>query len=287
MKLYCIDNEKSSGKAVVYLKSACESLGVEFIEITAEKFDATEAPALEPGDALYRISTDKTSREIEKFLTNDSAVTFYDYFIARPDLVRGSYIALKNSAVPMPKTIPVSTANRKILKKYAMALGGFPMIVKVIGGSQGIGVIKVDSAQALYSIVDFLNKSGEKYIFREFIQTNESARLVVVGERVVASINYRATSDDFRSNNRIKKENVENKKYSPEVEQSAIEATKLKGLQFGGVDILFDEAGNHYVLEVNFPFVFHDVQRITEVDVAREMVLHLQRKAEELFKKNN
>lgn len=278
MKLYSIDNENSPGIAAAYLKKACEALGVQYVSVIAEEFDATNFEKPASGDALFRISTDKASREVEKFLINESVATFYDNSSVRPCFVPPAYLALKDSEVPMPKTISISTQRKDLLEKYANALGGFPLIVKVVGGTQGIGVIKVDSLQAMFSLVDYLNQKKSNYILREFIDTDSSARLVVVGDKVVASIEYKASGGDFRSNNKVRKEDIAVKEYSSEIQKAAVDAVKLKGLEFGGVDVLFDKSGKHYVLEANFPFAFPEVQKATGIDIAEKMVLHLQSK---------
>ncbi len=286
MKFYCIDNLKSPGIAVGYLEKACAELGVEFEKIIVEKFDATKLSRLEAGSCLYRVAVGKLAADIEKFFIDDGVATFYNEKLAPHGAILPSYVALKNSNIPMPKTITTASTNREVLKNYAEHLGGFPLIAKVMGGSQGVGVIKIDSLQSLYSIADFLNKKEEKYILREFIETTKSARLAVVGDKVVASMEYQATGGDFRSNNRVNKESANAKKYEEETEKIAIEAVRLRGLEFGGVDILIDKKGNNYLIEVNYPFSFPDVQRVTGIDIAREMVSYLKNKAELLKKKS-
>ena len=286
MKFYCINKKDSLGGARAYLKNACESLGIEFVEIVSEKFDAIDAPMLGAGDMLYRVSTDKISVAIEQHLINEKVATFHNSMYRSNRVSRSSYVVLKDTEIPMPKTISIPSLNKKVIEKYVEYLGGFPIIVKVVGGMRGVGVIKIDSMQALYSITDYLDTIGSKYIFREFIDVNNSERLVVLGDQVIAGIQYKASGHDFRSNSRLSGTGVIEKKYSQEIEQAAIKATKLRGLDFGGVDVLIDKNGRHYILEVNFPFGFPEVQKITGVDIAKEMLTHLQEKANKFLQEN-
>lgn len=283
MKFYCINKKDSLGKAREYLRNACGSLGIEFVEIVSEKFDAIEASVLSAGDMLYRVSTDKVSVAIEQFLMNENVATFHNGQYFRNRSSRSSYIALKGTEIPMPKTIPIPSLNKRVIEKYVEYLGGFPIIIKVVGGMRGVGVIKIDSMQALYSTTDYLDSIGSKYIFRQFIDVSESERLVVLGEKVIAGVQYSAKGFDFRSNSKLSGTGVREKKYSQQIESDAIEATKMRGLDFGGVDILIDKDGNHYILEVNFPFGFPEVQETTGVDIAKEMVMHLKEKANKIL----
>ena len=261
------------------LEAACKSLSVEFVEIVSEKFDAIDSPKLGAGDMLYRVSTDKISVAIEQFLINEKVATFHNNQYRSSRTSRSSYVVLKDTQIPIPKTISIPSLNKKIIEKYVEYLGGFPIIVKVVGGMRGVGVIKVDSMQALYSITDYLDTIGSKYILREFIDVNNSERLVVLGDKVVAGLQYSAKGHDFRSNSRLSGTGAVEKSYSKEIEEDAVMATKMRGVDFGGVDILIDKKGRHYILEVNFPFGFPEVQNITGIDIAKEMIAYLKEKA--------
>ncbi len=281
MRFYCINKRQSLGFAREYLKSACQKLGVEFVEIVSEDFNILEMPLLGKQDMLYRVSTDKTSFAIEQFLLNDNVTTFYINSLEHGKS-RASYLALKGSEISIPKTISVPSLNKKNIEKYVEYLGGFPIILKVVGGMRGVGVIKVDSLPALYSITDYLDTIESKYIFREFIDSSSSARLVVLNGEVIASVEYGSTGNDFRSNSRLSGTSVIEKTYDEKIQKAAIEATRLRGFAFGGVDIMIDKGGKYYVLEVNFPFGFPEVQKITGIDVAEKMICFLMNKSKKL-----
>lgn len=284
MKFYCINKKNAAGKARAYLQAACESLEVDFFEIVSENFDAVDFPKLGVGDMLYRISTDKVSLAVEQYLINGKVATFYDNSYQNGRISRASYLMLRNSGVPTPETIPVPSLNKGVIEKYVRYLGGFPVVIKVVGGSRGTGVIRVDSMAALYSITDYLDAIESKYVLRQFINVNDSGRLIVLGDEVIASVQYRASGHDFRSNSRLSATKVFEKKYPQDVQKYAIIATKSMGLEFGGVDVLIDEDGQPYILEINFPFGFPEAQKVTGIDIAKKMVAHLKEKSIKLLK---
>jgi glutathione synthase/RimK-type ligase-like ATP-grasp enzyme len=143
-------------------------------------------------------------------------------------------------------------------------------------------VIKVESLASLRSLRDYLKGSCTKAWLRKFIPHKSQARLVVLGDQVVAS--DRATrhiSYDFRTNiSDDKTRTWEPYVYSPEVQAIAVQATTTRNLEFGGVDILFEEGTDTpYVAEVNFPCDFAGTQDKTGIDIADAMLKYLMKKS--------
>lgn len=284
MKFFCITNLENEKEGQL-LKEACAKKSIDFIEINTDrnKLDYLNYPRPSTGDCLYKVtSNDVNSKKIEFSLVSEGVATFYKSLnnMAR----QSSSLKLPKCQIPTPKTIPVLTNNRILLKDYADYLGGFPLIIKALGGKEGVGVMKIDSTQALFSIADFLYKSGGNYILREFIDIRESIRLVVVGDTVVSSIKYKVSNEgDFRSNRRSGFDHIEQVGCGEKIENIAIKSVDCMGLEFGGVDILINEKGNPFVLEVNCPCQFSEPQIATEVDIAGQMVDYLKHKAEKLL----
>jgi RimK family alpha-L-glutamate ligase len=260
------------------LKNACDHRNIEYIDVDQDKFDYSNIPELDYGDMLFHII--RGPNLLERLMVNERVATFYQHHntvMARPDQM----IVHEKAGLPVPRTIHSVSRDRGLLKKYVDALGGFPIIVKAAGGSNGIGVMKVDSISSLYSIVDYVSKNG-KIVLREFIDSGGThARLIVVGKKVVDSIEYRARNDDFRSNE-SETPNVRPMKFSKEVEATALKATEVMGVEFAGVDIMLGENNAHYVTEINFPCNFARVQMSTGHDVAGEIVDYLIQKAKRL-----
>jgi RimK family alpha-L-glutamate ligase len=276
MDFYCIVEETNTSVRE-FIISACKKKSLNYIEIDpgTSKVDILNYPKPKKGDLLYRVSANNSNaKKIEYELFQEGVKTFY----SDPDIIfrPSSGLKLKKAGISIPKTIPVLTSNRPILEKYAEHLGGFPIIIKAMGGKEGVGIMKVDSLGSLFSIADYLYKSSGSFFLREFIDIRESVRTIVIGGKVVSSMIYKVSnSGDFRTNRRTGYDGMEECSCPTEIEKLSIDAVSAMGLEFGGVDILVDKAGKGYVLEVNFPCNFSDVQIINKIDVASLMLEYL------------
>ncbi|MCA9376213.1 MAG: hypothetical protein KC925_04085 [Candidatus Doudnabacteria bacterium] len=283
MKFYCISGDEQDVSYGLF-KAAIEARDdIELVRIDPWDFDPSNPPQLERGDMLYRITTGKPASAIEQLMYREGVATLrntegmgdsycvYPY----PHLVFGKV------GVPSPKMTAFVPKNREYLEKSVEWLGGFPVALKVPGGSHGVGVMKVDSMSSLLSVGDFVRSKRAHPILQQFINVTRSARLIVLGDKVIDSIEYAAPEGDFRSN--VGDEpNVTGKVFSEEIQQTAVKATQSLGLEFAGVDILIDENDNHYVTEANFPCFFARCQKCTGNDIAGAMVDYLVAKAKRL-----
>ena len=275
--LYLILRKDSHTATFDLLKKSAEERGVCVKAIYTENFDFTQTPALTNNDAVYRISTDFKSSIIEKILINENVICLYDSYInciAKMDNVLESSILHSKLNLKIIPTIFTLPQNKdQIIKKYTEYLGGFPIILKALGGMHGVGIIKIDSIDSLSSILDYINSKSEPIILRKFIMHNEQARLIVLGDKVVAS-HTNFISEDFRTNfgdNNSRKRLV--KEYDEEIKNMAVKAVGTLGYEFGGVDILFEEGTNKpYIAEVNFPCFFLTTQRLTNIDISGQMI---------------
>jgi ribosomal protein S6--L-glutamate ligase len=184
----------------------------------------------------------------------------------------------------MPRTHYGLALDRQTLREQAAALGGYPLVFKVLGGQEGAGVMLVDSERALFSLADYFAARMPEILLMEFVPATSSARLVVVGDRVVASVEYVAPDGDFRSN--IPYESDEDtvkrripKTFSQEAQDVAVRLARACGFEFGGVDLLLHE-DKIYALEINMPCNFADTQEATGIDIADAMVSHLANKTQ-------
>lgn len=281
MTLYCIAYEQDK-QITDLLQEACEKESHRFKLVNPKTFDYTEYEQPSPGDAVYRVASGQGATRpaiaLERFLINEKIATFYKSItVATTGTYGNSHVMFQKKGIPIPKTINHLTRDRSQLKKYVEELGGFPIIVKVLGGSHGVGVIKVDTFPALTSLLDYIDIEKTNTILREYIPGTTHARLVVLGERVTDSIEYTAPSDDFRTNVGSNP-SVVYKKYPDEIENVAIQALALLNIEFGGIDVLFDAQSNPRIAEVNFPCNFARAQTLTGTDTARSMVKYLAEK---------
>lgn len=266
-------------KSLSMLVSAANKLNVNVEIIEPSKVDYTDLPKLTSNDLLYRISTDKKSRELETLIVNSKATTFnkqtYKY-----NLNDCALIAIKNTGTSTVPTIHDFTNDRKTLKHYVLQLGGYPIVVKVEGGKSGVGVMKIDSQESLFSIADYLVSTGDTISLKKYIDVKGQIRAIVIGDEVVASMMNGVADGDFRTNVGNKRESYKHA-ITEDESNMAIQATKAIGQNFGGVDILIDKDGGKYIAEVNSPCYFTGTQEITGIDIASIIIKFL------LSKSNN
>ncbi len=190
-----------------------------------------------------------------------------------------THAVLSRSGIRMPKTVVAPLCFNKenmadVVKNAAQKLG-LPMIIKESYGSFGFQVFK---ARDIYDAVEIANSiSPKQMIFQEYISSSagRDVRLNVVGDRVVASME-RFNKNDFRAN-------VTNggamKPYTPSKEECdiAVQACKVLGLDFGGVDLLFGQEGA-LLCEVNSNAHVKNILDCTGVNVADEIFEYIKGK---------
>lgn len=285
MKFYCISNKTSEQifpqSTLDLIRQACEKKGIEFIQLPPQQFNFVQPPILNPGDILYRSSMGPLARSIERFLIRDDIATFYSTTTRALSDVDDLFFHRQEN-ISVPKTILGVANNYALLQQYAEYLGGFPLVLKVLGKSVGAGVIRIDSMDALSSTVRLISSDPQaKFVLKELIQTDYSLRVIVLGDAALAAISYRSRRGDFRTNVE-KNPLMEPVALSEEIATLAVAATKSLAIEFGGVDILVDNAGRAFVAEVNFPCAFPDVELTTGTKIAEEMVNFLHQKSARL-----
>ncbi|MBI5037100.1 MAG: ATP-grasp domain-containing protein [Candidatus Kerfeldbacteria bacterium] len=257
------------------LSAACQQRKISYRELDADRHSTTELPPLAPGTLLYRVATGIRPATMERMLLRSNIVTLYrDPLYLRND--RYATLTLFHAGIPMPRTI--FSPLRQSIDADVRYLGGYPVIIKIIGGSHGIGVLRADSRESLLSFMDYLDQEEMYYILRSYIHVPNSARLIVLGAQVIDSIEYQVPEGDFRSNVG-EAPKVQPKKFDATLERSAVAAVQALGLEFGGVDILYDTQ-SHYVVEVNFPCYFGRAQDATGFNTAGAVIDYLKAKAE-------
>jgi RimK family alpha-L-glutamate ligase len=178
--------------------------------------------------------------------------------------------ALAAAGLPVPGTFAGSdpeqlaaTANRHL---------GFPVVVKQRRSRMGIGVIRCDRRDQLDAVLDTLWRLGDEVVVQRFVPSEgTTARLVVVGGRVVAAATFTAGPDEWRSN-AARGGAVRDRSPDPREEELAIAAAAAVGLGHCGVDVVPGE--EPVVLEVNPTPGFRHIEQATGVDVARAIVAH-------------
>ncbi len=277
--LYLIFREGSNKTTFKLLKESAEKRGIKINVFFSDKFDFSAKFNLTEEDGLYRIGSDKKSSLVEKYLINSNVTSLYSNYlfcVGKLNRNTGSSLIHQKYGLPIIKTILSITNDRELLKRYSEYLDGFPLIIKFMGGSHGVGIIKIDSFDSLVSIADFLYKNEGNFIMRSFIKHKEQARIIVLKEKVIASHTNIVTTD-FRTNvGDIDLIERRFNNYDENIRKIAVKAVNSLGYEFGGVDILFDENTNEpFIAEVNFPCFFATTQKFSGVDISGAIVDYL------------
>src|SRR5713101_6191093 len=158
-------------------------------------------------------------------------------------------------------------------------VGGLPAILKLIQGTQGVGVMIAHSEAEVESILATLWDLGQEILLQEFIAESRGrdVRALVVGDRVAGAMRREARSGEFRSNLHRGGEGSA-LELSPDYAQAAVRAARVLGLDVAGVDLLEAEGGPK-VMEVNSSPGFEGLERATGLDIAGAIVEHAARLA--------
>jgi ribosomal protein S6--L-glutamate ligase len=156
-------------------------------------------------------------------------------------------------------------------------LDGPPVIVKLLEGTQGIGVILAESAMAASSVIEAFHGLDQNILIQKFIREANASdiRALVVGRRVVAAMRRQAVAGEFRSN--IHRGGTTKKtRLSADCRKTALAATRVLGLRVAGVDLI-ESAEGPMVMEVNSSPGLEGIQKTTDVNVADAIIEHLER----------
>ncbi len=277
MRFWCI-NVDVPDEITQMLRAACIERGVSYKEIHAPDFDFDPKHRLPPGDILYRPAVATSAMRVEQFLftpgvatfhTEDQAV-FYD-FVSSP-------LMFQRAGLPIPRTVYCASADRQLLDAHAERLGGFPLVVKQLGGQGGVGVMIAESRRGLYALMDHLIDGGSNPLLCAYIPDAMHWRVVVVGERAVAAYRNPIDENDFRTYSSTDPDDYTSD-VPTEMARIAMEAVRTMQSEFGGVDLLEHESGRLYLLEANVPCYFPQAQETAGIDVAGPMLDHLIAKA--------
>ena len=157
--------------------------------------------------------------------------------------------------------------------------GGAPVVIKLLEGTQGIGVVLADTKRSAKSVVEAFRGAGVNILVQEFIKEagGTDIRAIVIGGKVVAAMKRTGAAGDFRSNLH-RGGTAEVIKLSPEERLTAIRSAKAMGLNVCGVDML---RANHgpVVMEVNSSPGLEGVEAATGLDIASKIIEYIEKNA--------
>ncbi len=158
-------------------------------------------------------------------------------------------------------------------------VGGAPLVVKLLEGTQGKGVVLAETRKAAESVIDAFRELDANFLVQEFIKEAGGAdiRCFVLGDRVIAAMRRQAKEGEFRSNlHRGGSATVV--KLTPEERSAAVRAAKTMGLNVAGVDILRSNHGP-LVMEVNSSPGLEGIETTTGKDIAGEIIQFIEKTA--------
>jgi len=224
-----------------------------------------------------------------------ASVTFYGTAVLRQFEVMGSYplnesVAISRSRdklrslqilsradIGLPLTgFAHSTKNTKDLIEL---VGGAPLVVKLLEGTQGHGIVLAETHKAAEALIDAFRQLNANFLVQEFIKEAGGAdiRAFVVGDKVVAAMMRQAPKGEFRSNLH-RGGTASLVKLTPAERRTAIRSAKKMGLNVAGVDILRSSRGP-VVMEVNSSPGLEGIEKATGKDIAGMIIQHLEKHA--------
>ena len=182
---------------------------------------------------------------------------------------------LARAGVGLPKT--AFTNYSKEEKYLVKAVGGAPLVIKLLEGTQGLGVVLAETQKAAQSVIEAFHNLRTRVIVQEYIKEAKAAdiRVFVINGEVVGAMRRQGKEGEFRSNlHRGGSATVH--KLSRAEKAAALKATKALGLSIAGVDMLQSSRGP-LVLEVNSSPGLEGIEKATGVDIASKIIQFIEK----------
>jgi ribosomal protein S6--L-glutamate ligase len=188
------------------------------------------------------------------------------------DKLRATQI-LSRHEIGMPATSFVR--NKADVLPAIELVGGAPVVIKLLEGTQGIGVILAPDIRVAEAIIETLQSTKQNVLIQQFVAESKGRdiRALVVGDRVVGAMRRTAQGDEFRSNVH-RGGSVEAVELDKEYERTAVRAAQIMGLRVAGVDMLEGNDGP-LVMEVNSSPGLEGIEHATGLDIAGAIIDHI------------
>jgi ribosomal protein S6--L-glutamate ligase len=222
-----------------------------------------------------------------------ASITFYGLAVVRQFEMMGVYCLNESQAIARSRDklrslqllcrhdmgVPptVFTRQAEHVRDAIGLVHGPPVVVKLLQGTQGIGVVLAESERAASSVIEAFHGLDQNILIQKFIKEAKGAdiRALVVGRKVVAAMRRQAVSGEFRSN--LHRGGSATKVRLPaEYRKTALAAARVLGLRMAGVDMLESKEGP-MIMEVNSSPGLEGIEKATRVDVAAAVIEHLER----------
>ena len=224
-----------------------------------------------------------------------ASVTFYGLAVLRQFEMMGVYPLNESVAIGRSRDklrsmqllardgigLPVTTFayDPKQTEEVLNLAGGAPLVIKLLEGTQGIGVVLADSDRSAKSVIEAFRGAKVNIMVQEFIKEagGTDIRALVVGGKVIAAMQRTGAEGDFRSNLH-RGGSAKTVRISPEERSTAVRAAKTLGLNVCGVDMLRSNHGA-VVMEVNSSPGLEGVEKATGMDIADKIIGYIEKNA--------
>lgn len=239
-------------------------------EYTREDFDAV-IPRIGASVTFYGNAVVRQFEMMGVYCINESVA------IARSRDKLRSLQLLSGKGVGIPITAFANSPDD--INGLIREVGGAPLVIKLIEGTQGIGVVLAETKKAAESVIQAFMGLNTNILIQEFIKEagGSDLRCLVVGGKVIAAIQRQAPEGEFRSNLH-RGGTAKLVKLSPKERATAIKAAKVMGLNVCGVDLLRSDRGP-LVMEVNSSPGLRGIEEATGKDVAGMIVEFIEKNA--------
>jgi ribosomal protein S6--L-glutamate ligase len=224
-----------------------------------------------------------------------ASVTFYGTAVLRQFEMMGVYPLNESVAIGRSRDklrsmqllardgigLPVTTFahDPKQTEEVLKLAGEAPLVIKLLEGTQGLGVVLADTNRSAKSVIEAFRATNTNILVQEFIKEagGTDIRAIVIGGRVVAAMRRQGAEGEFRSNLH-RGGSAEVVKLTPEERSTAVRAAKSMGLNVCGVDML---RANHgaVVMEVNSSPGLEGVENATGLDIAGKIIEFIEKHA--------
>lgn len=234
---------------------------------------------LETADAIIpRIGASITfygTAVVRQFEMMDAFTTTTSQALVRSRDKLRSLQVLSRSKLGLPKTI--FTNYSRDVEEMIAHVGGAPLIIKLLEGTQGLGVVLAETKNAAESVIEAFNGLEARVIVQEYIKEAKGAdiRAFVVDGQIVGAMKRQGKEGEFRSNLH-RGGTAEIITLTDEEENAALKAAKAMGLGVAGVDMLQSERGP-LILEVNSSPGLEGIEKATGKDIAKTIIRYIER----------
>ncbi len=184
---------------------------------------------------------------------------------------------LARKGIGLPVTLFANDAKRA--GEIVQMAGGAPVVIKLLEGTQGIGVVLAETDKSAKSVVEAFRGAKVNILVQEFIKEagGSDIRCFVIGDRVIATMQRTGAAGEFRSNLH-RGGTAKTIKITPQERSTAVGAAKALGLNVCGVDML---RANHgpVVMEVNSSPGLEGIEKATGLDVAGQIIEFIEKEA--------